>query len=406
VSPPAALSQTPPAAAPAASPGTPTTIRSITQSSLPRGDRITSELGQEVAYSGERVGSPDRLYFDFPKATLASSVAKQIQGISSPLVHGVRVGTPTPGVSRVVLELAHAPRYSTFPMYGPFRLVIDVEGDVPPGAARPETRVSVPPAPPLPTPVPAQSTAKGDYSPARPLGLRVSRIVNDPGHGGHDPGAQANGLTDAELVLDVALRLETLRLDHPGIEVVLTRRTNEFVPLEERTAIANRAGPADLFLSIHANSHRQPTLRGIETYVLNFASNPEAEAVAARENATSVQTMGTLPAIVKAITLNNKLAESRELARVVQAALVKQSRSHSTAIKDLGVKQAPFVVLIGAQMPSVLTELAFLTNRSDASLLKQSSYRQQMAVALFDGLVRYQDSLKQVSTVADGGSRR
>ena len=248
------------------------------------------------------------------------------------------------------------------------------------------------------TPAPPASTTAGDYSLARQLGLRIARVVIDPGHGGHDPGAQANGVTEAELVLDVALRLEKL-LKQSGVEVVLTRRTNEFIPLEERTAIANREN-ADLFLSIHANAHRQTAVRGVETYFLNFASNPEAEAVAARENATSAQTMGTLPAIVKAIALNNKLAESREFAGLVQGQLARRLRAQSSGVKDLGVKQAPFVVLIGAQMPSVLTEIAFLTNRPEASMLKQATYRQHIAQALRDAIVRYRDSLKKVTAVA------
>jgi N-acetylmuramoyl-L-alanine amidase len=210
----------------------------------------------------------------------------------------------------------------------------------------------------------------------------------------------SNGVTEAELVLDVALRLEKLLAQIPGVEVVLTRRTNEYIPLEERTAMANREPRADLFLSIHANSHRQSAVRGIETYFLNFATNPDAEAVAARENAASVQTMGTLPAIVKAIALNNKIEESREFAALLQTSLVRRMRTQTSATRDLGVKQAPFVVLIGAQMPSVLTEIAFLTNRAEASLLKQPTYRQNIAQALRDAIVKYQGSLKRVSTPA------
>lgn len=237
---------------------------------------------------------------------------------------------------------------------------------------------------------------------ARQLGLGVSRIVIDAGHGGHDPGAQANGVTEADLVLDIALRLERLLQQHPGFDVVLTRRTDEFIPLEGRTAIANRenvwAVPADLFLSIHANSTRQTSVRGVETYFLNFATNPDAEAVAARENATSGQTMGTLPAILNAIALNNKLDESRELASILQTSLVRRLMAQNKNMRDLGVKQAPFVVLIGAQMPSVLAEISFLSNRNEALLLKQSSYRQHIAQALCDAIVKYQASLKKITT--------
>ena len=233
----------------------------------------------------------------------------------------------------------------------------------------------------------------------------MSRIVIDAGHGGHDPGARANGLVEKDLVLDVAKRLQELLTAHPGVEVVLTRTNDAFIPLEERTEIANRES-ADLFLSIHANSSPRPTTRGVETYVLNFATNAQAEAVAARENATSASAMGTLPDIVKTIALNNKLAESRELATMVQTALVRSLRTRSTGVKDLGVKQAPFVVLIGAEMPSVLAEISFLTNGPEADLLKQSSYRQRIAQALHDALVKYQSSLKKITIDPPDGSSR
>lgn len=245
----------------------------------------------------------------------------------------------------------------------------------------------------------------GDYSLARQLGLSVQRIVIDAGHGGHDPGAQANGIVEKDLVLDVALRLQKLLEAQPGMEVVLTRGTDEYIPLEERTAIANRAG-ADLFLSIHANASPRAEARGLETYFLNFATNPEAEAVAARENATSTQNMGHLPDILKAIALNAKLAESRELAMMVQTSMVRRLKTQNTSVRDLGVKQAPFVVLIGAQMPSVLAEISFVTNRTDASSLKQASSKQRIAQALFDAIVKYQSSLKKVTTVAAKGSRQ
>ena len=416
-------------------------VRSITRTALPRGDRITVELSDETLFTGERVTNPDRVFFDFTNARAAATISEQIRGLQSPLIKTVRVGSPARGVTRVVLELLESPRYSAFQLYSPYRLLIDVESTAPPAvtpaptpapAPTPTLALAIteapPPAPPTPiptttpkpadvssrapapaakaaaapatpSPVPPTSTGKGDYSLARQLGLRVAKVVIDPGHGGHDPGALANGLTESELVLDIALRLEALLEQTPGVEVVLTRRTNVFVPLEERTAIANRER-ADLFLSIHANSHRQTAVRGVETYFLNFATNPEAEAVAARENATSFQTMGTLPSIVRAIALNNKLEESREFAGLLQSSLMKQMRPQSSAIRDLGVKQAPFVVLIGADMPSVLTEVAFLTNRAEAGLLKQPGHRQLIAKALRDAVVKYQGSLKRVSTSA------
>ena len=221
----------------------------------------------------------------------------------------------------------------------------------------------------------------------------------DPGHGGHDPGAQGKGLDEAELVLDVALRLEKLLEKIPGTEVILTRRTDDFVPLQERTAIANREG-ADLFLSIHANASANDQARGIETYFLNFANSMGAASVAARENAASGQAMGALPDFVKAIALNNKLDESRDFATEVQRAMLDRLRGSNKTLKDLGVKQAPFVVLIGAAMPSVLAEISFVTNAQEAKLLRGGAYRQRIAEALFNAIRKYQLSLKNVTKVA------
>jgi N-acetylmuramoyl-L-alanine amidase len=254
----------------------------------------------------------------------------------------------------------------------------------------------MPPMPP--TGAPSRNLA-GGLSIARQLGLGISRIVIDPGHGGYDPGAAGSGLTEAELVLDIALRLEKLLAKVPGIEVVLTRRTDEYVPLQERTAIANRES-ADLFLSIHANANANRQARGVETYFLNFATNLSAASVAARENAASGQTMAMLPDVVKTIALNNKLDESRDFATFVQRAIVGKLKPANKAVRDLGVKQAPFVVLIGAAMPSVLAEVSFLTNAQEAKLLKGNAYRQRIAEALFDAVRKYQGSLKNVPTIA------
>ena len=187
--------------------------------------------------------------------------------------------------------------------------------------------------------------------------------------------------------------------NQPGVEVIMTRNTDVFIPLEERTAIANREG-ADLFLSIHANASRNPRAQGVETYFLNFATNPDAEAVAARENAGSAQSMNRLPAIVKAIALNNKLDESRDFAEMVQRSMVQRLSQRNRQLRDLGVKQAPFVVLIGAAMPSVLAEIAFVTNKQEGALLKTGAYRQQTAEALSAAVVRYQQSLKKIRSSA------
>ena len=231
-----------------------------------------------------------------------------------------------------------------------------------------------------PTPAPPQrrcrpaapaANSNGKFSLARQLGLGVSRIVIDAGHGGHDPGAHGNGINEAELTLDVALRLQKLLEKQPGIEVVMTRDTDVFIPLEERTAIANREG-ADLFLSIHANASRNAQARGIETYFLNFASNPEAEAVAARENAASAQA-DAQPARTSS---RRSRSTTRSTSRATSPTTVQKSmaqaarRAQQARCRDLGVKQAPFVVLIGAAMPSVLAEISFVTNKQEGALLK------------------------------------
>jgi N-acetylmuramoyl-L-alanine amidase len=277
-----------------------------------------------------------------------------------------------------------------------------------PGTIAPETLPAAPPSAAASPPAEKNSdksarapdkNSTGGFSIARQLGLGVSRIVIDPGHGGHDPGAKGKDVGEAELVLDVALRLEKLLQKIPGIEVVLTRRTDDFVALQERTAIANREG-ADLFLSIHANASESPIARGVETYFLNFANNLSAAAVAARENAASGQAMAALPDLVKMIALNNKLDESRDLATMVQRSMVERLRGLNKSLKDLGVKQAPFAVLIGAAMPSVLAEISFVTNTQEARQLRSSPYRQRIAEALATAVRKYQTSLKSVSTVA------
>jgi len=263
-----------------------------------------------------------------------------------------------------------------------------------PAAREPATPSSDKPG----TPPAARPVPPGDvHSLARQLGLGASKVVVDPGHGGHDPGAAGPGITEADVVLDIALRLENL-LREAGLEVVLTRRADEYVPLEERTAIANRE-QGDLFLSIHANASRNPTAQGVESYYLNFATDGDAEAVAARENAATGRTMTNLPEIVRAIALNSKVEESRVFAGLVERALTSRLGAVDTGLRDHGVKQAPFVVLIGASMPSVLVETAFITNGQEGQLLKTATYRQDIAEALAEAVRGYQRSLKSAQTV-------
>jgi N-acetylmuramoyl-L-alanine amidase len=235
-----------------------------------------------------------------------------------------------------------------------------------------------------------QPNLDGRLSPARQFGLGAERIVIDAGHGGHDPGTIGHrGLQEKDLVLDVALRLEKLiRTEMPHIQVVMTRASDVFIPLEERTGIANSKG-ADLFLSIHANSSRSPKASGIETYFLNFAADRHAEEVAARENAISSATLKDLQGLVKAIALNSKISESRDFATCVQESLVASLRARNPRAVDRGVHTAPFYVLIGANMPSVLAEISFLSHPEEEKLLKSPEYRDRIARSLLEGVRAY-----------------
>jgi N-acetylmuramoyl-L-alanine amidase len=380
--------------------------------------RVVLEVDGTASHSLFALYNPYRLVVDCERPGSGSSVTPPplARLTSAPLartISTVSVPPPTP-INTRLLAAARAPRArSTQAAKTPARPPLTAKvtaPDLSQPAAPPSTSVAAAtrrtkdaskPDPSQPAASgPAAATLQGRFSLSRQLGLGISRIVIDAGHGGHDPGAQVKGLDESELVLDVALRLEQLLLAQPGVEVVMTRRTDVFIPLEERTAIANREG-ADLFLSIHANASRSGKARGIETYFLNFASNREAEAVAARENATSERTMHSLPDIVKAITLSDKVDESRDFATMVQRSMVERLRVKNRTLRDLGVKQAPFVVLIGAVMPSVLAEISFVTNPQECKLLKTPAYRQHIAEALFDGIAQYQRSLKTLSTAAN-----
>jgi N-acetylmuramoyl-L-alanine amidase len=451
--------ETSPRSRPDLNPPAVTALKDVRRTVLPDGVRVTVELDGEVAYHQEEIVNPRRLFFDLKNVKAAPRLQDTALKFDGDLIKEIRLGRHPQNTTRLVVDLDGVGNYTVYPMYGPYRLVIDFRRTAtstpvaaerpapivperpaparmaalsasfpspppPPPAIEAKSGVVTPPKtdvkravlaidttkdakPPLPsTPVAAaalppaapSANSNGKFSLSRQLGLGVSRIVIDAGHGGHDPGAHGNSINEAELTLDVALRLQAL-LEKANVEVVMTRDSDVFIPLEERTAIANREG-ADLFLSIHANASRNVQARGVETYFLNFATNPEAEAVAARENATSGKPMHSLPDIVKAIALNNKINESRELAETVQKSMIKRLTPKNRSLRDLGVKQAPFVVLIGAGMPSVLAEISFVTNKQDGTLLKTQTYRQQIAQALMDAVVNYQQSLKRMNAIS------
>ena len=242
----------------------------------------------------------------------------------------------------------------------------------------------------------AKPTASGDRSLIRALGLKIGRIVIDPGHGGHDTGTIGpDGLQEKDLVLEVGRRLGKLLETRLGAEVVYTRKNDTFIPLETRTAIANQQR-ADLFISIHANSSQDSAARGVETYYLNFTSSPEALEVAARENAVSEKSIYELQDLVKKIALKEKIEESREFAGDVQESLHSGLAGKSPAIRNRGVKKAPFIVLIGANMPSILAEISFVSNPADEHRLETSEYRQRIAESLYRGIAKYADGLSGV----------
>jgi N-acetylmuramoyl-L-alanine amidase len=252
-------------------------------------------------------------------------------------------------------------------------------------------------------------TRDGQSTLTRALGLKIGRIVIDPGHGGHDTGTIGpTGLMEKDLCLDVALRLgKIIQQRLPGADIVYTRSDDTFIPLEERTTIANDA-KADLFISIHANSSQDHLARGVETYYLNMKGSAEAMEVATRENASSDQGIHDLEDLVKKIARNEKIDESKEFAEDIQDSLAKRMQKASKTVKNRGVRKAPFVVLIGADMPSILTEISFLSNPADEKLLKQPEYRQRVAEGLYQGVASYLQSLNSMTlnTLGKNGPSR
>ena len=423
-------------------------IKRITASSTKDFTRIVIALENAVEFQSARIKNPDRIFFDLHQAKLAPGLAgKTIEG--SGLLKTIRVAQNQAGVVRVVLDVNGAESYSASLLKNPYRLVIDLGSeaelakktnadpaespvtekpvssaakrnarrDEPSAAGSEDTAKTESPrdtptrsgsnaksesarsrsmkvthsaAARLAAPAAPQPTRDGQQSLTRALGLKVGRIVIDPGHGGHDTGTIGpTGLMEKDLCLDVALRLgKIIRQRLPGAEVIFTREDDTYIPLEDRTSIANEA-KADLFLSIHANSSQNHKARGIETYYLNLKGAPEDMEVAARENALAQGGVHDLQDLVTRIARNEKLEESREFAGDVQESLAKRLQKLSRYQKNRGVRKAPFVVLIGANMPSVLAEISFLSNPADEQLLKRPDARQRVAEGLYQGVASY-----------------
>lgn len=422
----------------------------------PEFTRVVLEMGRPVKYAVGRVESPERLYVDLFDTRVRPASGKTLS-VDDNMLRRIRVAQFNRRTSRVVLDLADQTEFAISELTNPYRLVIDVNSkDRHQTAARagltPSPKVKTESAklkPESAAPAKSEANAKeeksavvaaaatgamaaskgtnsgeladkqdsqpievadgvldnikaadpnrgGAHSLTRALGLKIGRILIDPGHGGHDTGTIGpTGYTEKKLVLDVAQRLGKLIEERLGSEVIYTRDDDSFISLEDRAKMANQQ-QADLFISIHANSSRSKSVMGIETYYLSLTADPEALEVAARENAVSQETISDLQGLVKKIALNEKVDESREFADMVQASLRKSLASGKAHKFDRGVKKAPFVVLIGANMPAILAEISFLSNPEEEKRLKTAKYREQIAEALYEGVADYADTLSGV----------
>jgi N-acetylmuramoyl-L-alanine amidase len=417
--------------------------------------RVIIETTGPFEYKADRAHDPERLYLDIAHSRpWISNRRFATRQISDALVNRVRVAEQSPGTTRVVFDLKAPSDFKITRLDAPDRLVVELRSLRPESAAatitarpafvypplaytplarRPQiVMAGTPPVLPEPNIIPinltdlsvspaviksphpthavstqiipaAKPAIASDSMPlasenasrslTRALGLKVNRIVIDAGHGGHDDGTIGpHGVLEKDVVLDVALRLSKLVQQKMGAEVVLTRSDDTFIPLHERTAMANEH-KADLFLSIHANSSPAPEVAGTETFYLNFTNVPGSLDVAARENAGSDKTVGELKDLIQSITLNDKIEESHTFAQDVQNSIQLNAQHSNVAAHNRGVKRAPFVVLIGASMPSVLAEIGFLSNSRDEANLGKPEYRQKVAEALYKGLAQYSQSL-------------
>ena len=431
------------------------TVKNFQTKNAPDWSRVIVYLDDTIEFESARIEAPDRIYFNVSRAKLDPKVAAGKVDLTDGLLKSLRVAQNKPDIVRIVLDAPGTKDYSAYLLSKPYRLVIELAtkpmtiaqrqpaaAPIPASAAISSAKsvdstsalasVAVKPAVDT-TPSPAMSvganlasqpktkpvalarkpgvpstsldapilpkpTRDEDTSLTRALGLKINRIVIDAGHGGSDTGTVGpHGLLEKDLCLDVALRLgKLIQQKLPGADVVYTRKDDTFVPLEERTRIANDA-KADLFISIHANSSPDPSARGVETYYLNLATSRDAMDVASRENALAQESVHDLQDVLQKIARNDKIAESKELAGDIQTSLAQRMASISLSEKNRGVKKAPFVVLIGADMPSVLSEISFVSNPTDERLLKKNDQRQRIADGLYRGIASYLSSLNSLS---------
>ena len=374
-------------------------VKDIRYWSTPSYTRVVIDVQGPVKYEHHLLKAdpdhkkPRRLYLDLKNARVPKSIDSVVP-IKDDLLRMARAGQYTKNTVRVVLDIEKIGGYNVFHLYDPFRIVVDVHR-----FKKGETRIR-----------PELASKKRDVrkgirkekkpakavSLARQLGLNVKRIVIDPGHGGKDPGCRIGGrYKEKNITLSIAKFLAKELRKKIGCEVFLTRDKDTFLSLERRTAIANMK-KADLFISLHVNAHRNSRIHGLETYFLNMATDERAVMVAARENATSEKNISDLQTILNDLMLNTKINESSRLAHHVQEGMVVKTKKMYKGIKSLGVKQAPFYVLIGAQMPAILVEVGFLTNSRERKRLLSSKYQKRVAEGIYSGISSYIHSIDQV----------
>jgi N-acetylmuramoyl-L-alanine amidase len=391
----AAAAKAPRSASPA--PGSKVLVTGVRSTSSDGYARITVELSQESKFEVRRLadnlgGGVPRVYVDIFGAQLALAAKRPIP-VDDKLVRQVRIGQYSAEVVRVVLDLQSGTAHNAFMVADPYRLIIDVAGArSTERSAKSEPRENKEAAARR-----AQPTNKIGASAVVSNGLR--KVVLDPGHGGKDPGASGpGGIAEKDIVLSIAKKLAVKLKTEMGTDVVLTRKDDRFVPLEDRTALANRED-ADLFISLHVNASQNIDARGIETYYLDNTTDEAAIRLAARENATSRKNISDLQFILSDMMQNMKLEDSITLAHRLQTSLVSGMNKFMRDVKDLGVKKALFHVLVGARMPSVLVEMFFITNQSESRVMVDASYQEAMVNALFEGIQKYAQSNLMAKTL-------
>ncbi|MDH3573248.1 MAG: N-acetylmuramoyl-L-alanine amidase [Desulfobacteraceae bacterium] len=350
--------------------------------SNPSYTRVVIDADNEVSYTHRllkkdvSIKKPQRLYIDLNSSRLAKDITKVVP-INDNLLIDARAGQYASNRVRVVVDIKSFETYKIFSLKNPFRIVIDVWGTV-----------DKPVLPPIRTDQKDKKIPPGAL--AKQLALGVSRIVIDPGHGGRDYGAPGylRGVHEKNVVLKLARRLAKKIRKELGCEVIMTRNGDRNLTLEERTAIANTKN-ADLFISIHTNAARDKRAYGIETFFLNLATDNDAILVAARENATSTKNISDLETILSDLMQNAKINESSRLAVHVQKSMHRHLKKNYSRIRNKGVKQAPFYVLLGAQMPAILIETSFISNPRECKRLNNTGYQDQMSEAIVKGIKEY-----------------